>query len=154
MDIKISVARLVHNGGTKFYEVAQFRCETTGRFVNVFRWGKIAFMKTGGGQTKIEVFTNSVAAEHAADKKFDEKRRGGYEVSYGGGPLPDRVPHDMLGIKLGDNYSDAAVIDSITANLGLNEFLTGITAAPGEENEICEIDDTPEPIRGEEWASW
>lgn len=165
MRIGKELSFLVHEGGTKFYEVARFSCVDTRRHVVVRRWSKIAGKSNGGGEIKIEIFDNLTTASRSARQVLDSKTKpsksGGayslHSLATGLGDGVDEFEHDMLPAVLRVHYGPQTAL-SILTNLGLAD------ADARDEEDREETDrlsaqmkartPKPEPVRAADWNSW
>lgn len=146
---------LTHEGGTKFYEVALFSCATTKRFITVRRWGKMTGA-AGGGEVKIEMFSDATAARRDMNTIIASKTKRGYVTDTFNHSLRsgnDTFEHDMLVEALTKHYGFATA-DAVLEKLGV-----GINSAT-----VCDEEDAeavafaaapkPEPKRSADWNSW
>ena len=79
MSISVFPYYMVHEGGTKFYEVVRLTNDSNGRSIVFNRWGKVNDFHHGGGQTKQESFDNGFSADQTAIQKITEKEKRGYK---------------------------------------------------------------------------
>lgn len=147
--IKVSIAYMEHEGGTKFYEVATYSLDS-GRSVVVNRWGKMSAKR--GGEIKIESYAVKSQADAAARKKINEKGGRGYNAATGS-YMPRTLNVDSARLSLAGHYSDTDTVDGILTRLGIDDVLTEAISQPVPD-EIVTDEPKPEPERGGEWASW
>lgn len=156
MEIKTEIVMTLHEGGTKFYEVAKFYNHAGRRFVVVNRWGKKTEIR-GGGQTKVENFTGEVNANEAARKKMGEKIKRGYEIGASPDSMPGSFDADLARLKLNEHFKDEDTVESIMHHLALSDVITASQADLNHlfgRNDVVVEEPEPEVERGEEWASW
>lgn len=156
MEVVIESKLMEHEGGTKFYEVVQFINASGRRFAAVYRWGKMSAIR-GGGETKVDRFTDARRCNEAARKKVNEKSGRGYSearASFGLHPVSSLKVDDSLRLKLGEHYHDTETIDAIMNALGVDDVLTGSNADVALTDDVVVEEPAPEPERGDDWASW
>ena len=157
MELKTEIVMMLHEGGTKFYEVAKFYNHDGKRFVVVNRWGKKSEQR-GGGQTKVEAFSGEYNANEAARKKMAEKQKRGYQVVMSHDTIPRNLDSDIVRLKLNEHYNDSDVTESVMHHLALTDILTEASKADldhlfGRDNIVVE-EPEPKVERGGDWASW
>jgi predicted DNA-binding WGR domain protein len=159
--VVVSSEYLAHGKGTRFYEVALFATENSGRYVMVRRWGPASHDSIyGGGATKISSYVDEGTAKRDFYDTQADKRDRGY--------LPAASSHRLLGMSslgsnisdvyhiLRDHYSNVATVERIMHCLGL-EFSAEDVESDGVAVDSCEIieeGNDPEPCRSEDWGSW
>lgn len=153
MEILIEPKYMVHEGGTKFYEVVQFYHVALHRYVLAFRWGKLSDFQ-GGGATKIEIHTDARKCQDAARKKIKDKSHRGYRevVEVFGLHGINKVDADLLPLKLGAHYDDKGVIEGVMSRLGLDSIYAQVVETIDTDGDIS--DDIMEPVRSNDWGSW
>lgn len=154
MEILCEPKFLVHESGTKFYEVVEFYNVAAGKFVSVNRWGKIA-AQHGGGETKVGQFIDICKCQDAARKKLLEKSGRGYSertVRFGLHAGTSKIESETLLSELRKHYSNEGVIYTILSGLDINDSLETVKTYSTASESVAEA--SPAFSRGEEWGSW
>lgn len=158
MLVNVNVQFLVHESGSKFYEIVEFACNATGRYTTVRRWGKASLAK-GGGQIKYEQW-GSARHQTAAAVELQAEKVNPFKA---GGPYLGRAfrhvfatgksdfEHDMLDEVLSAHYSaDPDVKEYVLNALGVFREDAAPTAIKVKEAAVPKVD----PVRAQDWASW
>ena len=159
--ITVNLGLMVHESGSKFYEIAAFSCEAMNSFLTVRRWGKVGSAKTGGGELKMERWSSERQAVSHMDKVF--KARDGYSFHHGSyyssglGTGMHQIEHGFLSAALLHHYESPNTARAILTDLRLtNSNLTDLrltdTAKVPEKAAV--FVPPPKPVRGESWGSW
>jgi predicted DNA-binding WGR domain protein len=169
MKVAVNSRYMLHESGTKFYEIVTFSSEAMKRYVSVRRWGKIS-ARSGGGEVKHESFGSakqqSAAAHKLQAEKCNPKKTGGpYKPSDAKAlVIPSGVhefQHDMLDEVLRKHYSYSAIGDHVLKQLNIG----GQADEVSDEASDADLDHLfgkdkkivvpkVEPIRAQDWASW
>jgi predicted DNA-binding WGR domain protein len=151
---------LMHEGGTKFYEVVQLHAPDIKQHLLIKRWGKTSALSKGG-EIQTQMFGAARKAGQATETILRQKEGRGYQKrtysvglhGYGG-----TITNDNLKSLLLDHYgpdNTAAILREFMTELG-NELkgkeITGIWV--DEADSIVSEEPPPEPERGESWGSW
>lgn len=157
MSIRVVGQMLDHESGSKFYEGIYFENSKSRECVLIFRWGKVSERDSGGGQTKVEIASPAKVSE-AYRKKIREKEGRGYSDSRRGIGFGNSIDPDMLRIELGKHYKDEDVIEQAIIALGVTDIATATQKDMdhlfGKDNDVVVEEPAPEPVRGDDWASW
>jgi predicted DNA-binding WGR domain protein len=145
---------LAHEGGTKFYEVAQLYNADGGKYILVKRWGKMG-QRVRGGEIKIEEYNSGSRLRVAADKALRDKQSRGYSII-----KPDAG--GALHTHNSSYTSEAEFKDTIVMHYGPNgprvfANLTGqstYSVDDERDDSIVVEEPQPEPDRGNTWGSW
>lgn len=150
---------LSHSGGSKFYEVIQFHHVDAKRFVLVKRWGKNGVRQDGGGETKVEIYTDIRKCQAAAHKIVEEKKKGRpgqgqyavIPVGFGLHSRPAEMTHGAVYSAIKDHYSGSEVIEELRTGLKLGQLVAAETAI----DDVIVEEPPAAPIeRGDSWGSW
>lgn len=153
MAIIIEPKYMVHEEGTKFYEVITFWNDTLKRGVLVKRWSKVANAR-GGGECKIEPIADVRKLHETKQKTLNDKGKRGYGFNnfvFGlhdeAGAKSDDKAANLINYhyKNGENYQ-------IFQALGIEQFAKA--EGSQEQDEVVILEPTPEPERGDTWGSW
>ncbi len=153
VEVSIESSMLVHESGTKFYEVVQLYNVAAKRFVLVRRWGKLNSSLLGGGEAKVETFADVRKCQDAASKIVREKGGRGYEKRPPQIPLTEaNVPDseqaaEVLRPILRKSF-DGELILNVAGQLGFSE--TAFAAPKVEMRTPPEV----EVVRDADWGSW
>lgn len=142
--IKIHTAE--HEGGTKFYRVAEI--SHNGKSVMVTNWGRRSLMSRdglNGGETKVEVFSNDTGGRTAASNRMREKSGRGYF----GWSMKKFQMEDLERLF---KSRDAAMITAHLA-LGTDADAEG-EPDPAPLKKPAKAKPAVEPDRGTEWGTW
>lgn len=152
---------LVHEGGTKFYEVVEIWRPSASAHLLIRRWGKMS-QQAYGGNTKIESFSAITSCTAMADSLKEEKRKRGYSRVY-------YEPFDKLKSHFLPNLEFSSLI---MKNYGVDEGyqileLLSVTSSTISLEPVDAYDDAikdsitipiintyVEPVRTSEWGSW
>lgn len=151
---------MMHEGGTKFYEVVQLHAPDIKQHVLIKRWGKTSALSKGG-EIQIQTFAAARKASQAADTLIRQKEGRGYEKrsyavglhGYGG-----TITNANLKSLLLDHYgpdNTAAIFREFMTPLGDEIKGREITDVwIDEADSIVSEEPPPEPERGDSWGSW
>jgi predicted DNA-binding WGR domain protein len=142
---------LLHDGGTKFYEVVRFSRRDRAKACVVKRWGKNSAV-FGGGECKIESNVAS-AVDRVASITISSKLKRGYSEAFpptrfGLYQTVEHVDDAVLRSVLAEHYKDNHIVDMICSQM---------TDEATSEESISEIIIEEPPLameRGMEWGSW
>jgi predicted DNA-binding WGR domain protein len=152
---------LMHEGGTKFYEVVQLHAPDIKQHLLIKRWGKTSALSKGG-EIQIQMFGAARKAGQAADTVIRQKEGRGYAKrtyavglhGYGGTITNENIKPLLL-----DHYgrdNTAAILREFMTPLG-EEKISGLEATSiwvDEADSIVSEEPAPEPERGDSWGSW
>lgn len=154
-------ALLMHEGGTKFYEVVTLHAADIKQHLLIKRWGKTSAMSRGG-EIQIQMFGAARKAGQASDTVLRQKEKRGYAkrgIAFGlhgyGGTLTNE---NLKGLLL-DHYgadNTVAILREFMTPLG-EDKIRGLEATSiwvDEVNDIVSEEPEPEPERGDSWGSW
>jgi predicted DNA-binding WGR domain protein len=148
--ITVTPIAMLHEGGTKFYEVVTFANHDDGHFVEVRRWGKVEQLKTGGGQVSVDSHPTQSSMAGSADKQIRAKDKGGYRTERSVHGFHDKGGYDYTANKvsfgLNSHYSGNHR-DAVRNALGIGGVAPA-DDAPAPKREEAPVD------RGEQWGSW
>lgn len=147
--ITVSSTEMMHEGGTKFYEIVTFDNLTNGNSVEVRRWGKAEQLTRGGGQASVDSHPNLKAMAASSARQVKAKEKGGYRSI-----ASKHVFHSnngthgeaQIGSGIAAHYSDSKTRDSILEKLGIDP--TAPASPEPLKREEAPVD------RGEQWGSW
>lgn len=157
-------ALMMHEGGTKFYEVVQLHAADIKQHVLIKRWGKTSALSKGG-EIQVQIFGAARKAGQAADTVIRQKEGRGYakrSVAIGLHGYGGTITNANLKSLLLDHYgrdNTVAILREFMTPLG-EEKISGLEAT---SIWVDEIDDRgnivieeppPEPERGDSWGSW
>ncbi len=145
MSLIIRQQTLLHEGGTKFYEVTEFALEGTSKVGHVTRWGPMSAQDSGGQQQ----FT----AEERAAVIIKKKQRRGYTTS-----TSEKVTRCTLKefLKGGTFPTSIKNFDRQSLN-ELELYFTGIGDIEDPYDPPVfkpKAKKEPEVVRDENWGSW
>lgn len=158
---------LMHEGGTKFYEVMLLHTVEHSMHLLIKRWGKTSAIH-GGGEIQIAQFPNARKAQSAADTLISQKRSRGYERQGGatiglhgyGGEITGGSAGNIHGL-LAAHYGKlnaAAIVREFAPELAhelRGREITGVWIDElGDVVSEGAKEPAPEPERGEGWGSW
>ena len=162
MSILIDAQMLLHEGGTKFYEVISYWNEDTKKGIYVKRWGKVSARDSGGGQIDIRDGVTFLDFSSVKQKALDiirSKKNRGYDTDSmykpRKGGLYDSSPmsEGQFDGQVARHYN-ATSADKVRLALGLSSSgAVNSEAIPVDDQIQSEVTET-EVDRGEEWASW
>lgn len=150
---------LLHESGTKFYEVVQLYNADERKFVLVKRWGKVA-ARVRGGEIKVEEYQSALKLDAAAAKVVRDKESRGYAQT-----KPDTA--GALHNRNGSYTSEKEFAGTVNMHYGPNGSRVesailghahGASASSDDDDEdssdVVVEEPQPEPDRGETWGSW
>lgn len=149
---------MLHEGGTKFYEITLLNAADLGKFLVIRRWGKIGARSTGG---EIQIATHATprAALLDAEKLKNDKTKRGYyikDATHGFGARFSATGTDDILNAIKRHY--VTHWPMVVQHLGMDgDKITGKSADFMVVDEMADIvveEPAPEPERGENWGSW
>ncbi len=160
MSILIDAMMLLHEGGTKFYEVISYWNDDTKNGACVKRWGKIG-LRDGGGEIQIvgsgafdftgvkneasKIIRAKMNRGYAKDSQYKARKGGLYDSS----PMSEGQFDGQVA-----RHYNATSADKVRSALGLSgSGVVNSEAIPADDQIQSELTE-PEVERGEEWASW
>ena len=149
--ITIESKFMMHESGSKFYEIITLNAADIGQHIVVKRWGK-ASAQNGGGEIQVHTYPSARKAGAAADTVKRQKEGRGYAHqaggpglnSFGGQLTSGNVAH-FLETHYGKNNARA-----ILSNFN-DERIRGLQATTmvlDEASDIVSEEPVPEPERG------
>jgi hypothetical protein len=153
--ITVESELMVHEGGTKFYEIITFGSVEKETYLEVRRWGKTLYMRRGGGQTSVIKHRTLADMLDSARKQGGAKHKGGYQrdnsSKFGLIDGKDSFTQDefLSQLSSGLHYEDASLIARLISELAVDAKAAEPTVKP-----VTEPVFEPSVDRGEAWGSW
>lgn len=149
---------MLHEGGTKFYEIVLLNAADLKKFLVIKRWGKTEARK-GGGETQVIEYPTPRAALVAAEKLREDKAKRGYQITgamHGFGARSAFTGTDDIRSAVKGHYTKHWPM--VLGHLGL-DVIQGHEATMMIVDELDSSDvvfeqPPPEPDRGDSWGSW
>lgn len=152
VEVSIESSMLVHESGTKFYEVVQLYNVAAKRFVLVRRWGKFNGVQ-GGGEAKVETFADVRKCQDAASKIIREKGGRGYQKR------PPQIP--LTEVNVPDSEEAAEVLRPILRKSFDGELILNVAGQLGFSETVFAAPKVAAPtppevevVRDADWGSW